>query len=1003
LQEKQAAGGGYILADGRGIQFRATWDALLKAVSVHTDANNTEITIQLLDENGVEVDSVTETIETSGVLTRVPLGFSVRAHETYSLVASAAAGVRLYRETNHDYTASGVTATNGIKHVMRLLTGVDSGTPTGSYYFFYRWEIGYAVPPVPQVWEPYETGLAERDPAGGFINVLDKGIAFTVTQDLRLDAVSVYGETTGDVVVRLLDNNSNVIEETTATLDEADTKTRIALAWEIETGDYHIDTLGSGVRLFRETPATFPEGLEDVLVFTGGVPSLAIYFFFYDWEVSLLEPRVQTALVTKEDVRLAVKDRLHHYRNLCEDFVNICDLLIEEIAVCADIELAPDADVEEVQAEIFYQVGLHVSPIVTFYTIEELLARGKTTDEIFEGPLLDHGFIDDDEFRAIERRCRLRTSDIIQIIMDVPGVVSVKNISLLSFIDGVFNKQADWILDLDSPDFRAPEFTPERSKLIFYKNDLPYYANLKEVLDLLDEKKSREVQSKLKGHEQDLPVPVGTYKNLSDYYPLQNELPETYRVGRQRVPASFPALRQAQARQLKAYLLFFEQLFANYLAQLANVEALFSWETDAVQSYFTQVVDNFADPKDIYIDYNALPQQLADIIEDTELAEERKVRFLEHLLGRYSEVREAYRLLMQNMLGDDALARVIGDMQLLLEDYPIVSSQRGKGFDYRFPDDPDNVTGYQRRVARLLGIRDVTRRELAGHRLSIVQVGDNWHFVLVDEGGVVIFTSIECETEESIEALLDFALGLGGDEDNYVVNGSDTAFDLVRRCPGAPDEVIGSTSDKAVWEDVVAYFKQVHEAEGMHVVEHMLLRKRTEDDPFMPVQINKPGDCICVELRDPYSFRVSVVLPSWPERFQDLRFRRMVVETLRLEAPAHVLVKVCWVSHKQMKAFEQCQTDWLEKLAALDTTLGGCRLDLVEAEEATPTIPLSGQLPLPPTTLPEHTASATTLQDFIDKLHDLDNVYPLARLHDCTETDGDKPQISLNNTSLGTF
>ncbi|HMB91239.1 MAG TPA: hypothetical protein VKP65_10355, partial [Rhodothermales bacterium] len=47
LQEKQAAGGGYILADGRGIQFRATWDAVLKAVSVDTDANNTEITIQL--------------------------------------------------------------------------------------------------------------------------------------------------------------------------------------------------------------------------------------------------------------------------------------------------------------------------------------------------------------------------------------------------------------------------------------------------------------------------------------------------------------------------------------------------------------------------------------------------------------------------------------------------------------------------------------------------------------------------------------------------------------------------------------------------------------------------------------------------------------------------------------------------------------------------------------------------------------------------------------------
>jgi hypothetical protein len=30
--------------------------------------------------------------------------------------------------------------------------------------------------------------------------------------------------------------------------------------------------------------------------------------------------------------------------------------------------------------------------------------------------------------------------------------------------------------------------------------------------------------------------------------------------------------RKAQAKQLKAYLLFFEQLLVNYLAQLANIK-----------------------------------------------------------------------------------------------------------------------------------------------------------------------------------------------------------------------------------------------------------------------------------------------------------------------------------------------------------------------------------------------------------------------------------------------
>ena len=44
-----------------------------------------------------------------------------------------------------------------------------------------------------------------------------------------------------------------------------------------------------------------------------------------------------------------------------------------------------------------------------------------------------------------------------------------------------------------------------------------------------------------------------------------------------------------------------------------------------------------------------------------------------------------------------------------------------------------------------------------------------------------------------------------------------------------------------------------------------------------------------------------------------------------------------------------------------------------------------------------------TLGNLIDKLHDMVTVYPLARLHDCQETRGDAPQISLNNTMLGTF
>ena len=47
---------------------------------------------------------------------------------------------------------------------------------------------------------------------------------------------------------------------------------------------------------------------------------------------------------------------------------------------------------------------------------------------------MDHGFIDDDEFRAISRRNCIRSSDIYLILMDIDGIETVRELSLLSYL-----------------------------------------------------------------------------------------------------------------------------------------------------------------------------------------------------------------------------------------------------------------------------------------------------------------------------------------------------------------------------------------------------------------------------------------------------------------------------------------------------------------------------------------------------------------------------------------
>ena len=59
-----------------------------------------------------------------------------------------------------------------------------------------------------------------------------------------------------------------------------------------------------------------------------------------------------------------------------------------------------------------------------------MIKRGYSSDQIFDGPILDNGFIDPLELQSAELRSEVRLSDIIKIIMDVEGVKLIKDIAI---------------------------------------------------------------------------------------------------------------------------------------------------------------------------------------------------------------------------------------------------------------------------------------------------------------------------------------------------------------------------------------------------------------------------------------------------------------------------------------------------------------------------------------------------------------------------------------------
>ncbi len=537
-------------------------------------------------------------------------------------------------------------------------------------------------------------------------------------------------------------------------------------------------------------------------------------FIFYNPD-SLLAFYLQKIKKINEIID-AVKARLHANRNLCEDFYKLSALKVEKIAVCADIELVKEADVEKVQADIYHRIAKFLSPTVYFYTLDEMLDKCKilhefqvleidvknkyfvvgknledilstsqivsiinsrsndgdytvkslttnsdssttkiyvsedisselltegellrfyttneeeclSVDQIFEGPALGHGFIDNNELEKADRKKFIHVSDLIQIIMDVEGVISVKTIQIANIPqdneDGAIeSKSVKWCMRLAFEKNYVPRLSLLNSKITYYKDQLPFRASATKVEALIAELEKGERSPKLFNPVLDFEVPKGTYRELESYESIQNEFPLTYGIGEEGIPnlgnnIAVNNRRKAGARQLKGFLMHFDQLLANYFSQLAHVKDLFSMNAEKDKfgnyiigrTYYTQpLFDIVPDADSLYTDKNGHAVSLNLIAENEEDFFIRKNKFLDHLIARFAEQFTDYALLTFKISGElKASEELVEDKLAFLNAYPAISSSRGLGFNHQEPCKIwhiENISGLRRRVAFLAGI-----------------------------------------------------------------------------------------------------------------------------------------------------------------------------------------------------------------------------------------------------------------------------------------------------------
>ncbi len=654
------------------------------------------------------------------------------------------------------------------------------------------------------------------------------------------------------------------------------------------------------------------------------------------------------------DVEENIRNVYNNNRNLCEDLVEITEVGKHSIAVCAKIELEPDADEENIQAEIELALEKYFSPDIRFYSLREMFAKGYTSDEIFEGPRLKNGFIDPAELDKATLRKEIRLSDIIAGIMKIKGIKVITEISI-SDCSSDSNTTDEWLICVKKD---AKPVICSKSAFSFYKGVLPLRINKSKVLEhkqnlIADEDKLRQnVLSDLVPE-----TPSGTYQGTGETTTVQNDFPQTYGIGPVGLPPNAKEKRKAQAKQLKGYLLFFDQIFAAYFAHLEKVKEQLSVSNSFIddnkepsKTYFAQAVKDLNGIEELLEDYPLNNDQLLaeklfpgyDGKDDLDNKILRNNRLLDHLIARFAERFSEYSFLMKELYGGYSDRAIIETKESFLKEYPEISSRRGQAFNHASANEiwnTGNVSGFQKRIAKLAGIKSYNRRNLSDSFVEIYiepgskpEVVYRWR-IRNDENEIILsatddYTSPRLAEEEMQFALvkiletavseIEWAFESPVKKDdtigNFLIRVSEEgkySFDIVNR--SMPDWDVDyivarqfsyyttQAELKQAMIDIVKFIANKFSEEGMFAVEHILLRpefslpEEKAQAQFMSVCLDEEEKC---QPLDPYSYRMTILLPGWTYRFSSIEFRRYLEQLIRAELPAHILARICWVGYR---------------------------------------------------------------------------------------------------------
>lgn len=550
-----------------------------------------------------------------------------------------------------------------------------------------------------------------------------------------------------------------------------------------------------------------------------------------------------------------VEQVFHSNRLIGHDLSEVIVLQKVNLSIKADILIESDALGELVMAKVYANLDNYINPQVERHNPERLWKEeGYKPEEVFTGPLPKYGYIFENDLSPKVEVIYL--SKIKELILSVTGVKEIKKLQLFKNEIPVF----DNFVFFEKSEFPKIQYLNDltdtfQTEIRLLKNGVEYEVDpiiTKQLITSENLSVGQFYHEELT-YKEILPQGRFSLDDLKKHFPIHNELPEFYGLGKRGASGNYSDTAQSSILQLAAYLFFFEQFIASYLAQLANLRNLFSADFSKV-TYFNQVPTDIPNLEFLIDELEGFKAKLDQCSSFYDYSTDRHNRLLNHLLARFGEVVDDSSLKKINRgnsieIEGEIYSELIATKTNLLHSIVELGKDRAKGTNIKSDEiwDTTNVSGLEKRLCLSLNIQNYARRNLSASLLRQFQSKQkkvkksNWELItIVTEREKLEVFKLPSE-EYSGQAVHFYGTGihfirelfdLVSNEKSlwYVTSKNKSSHYLIIKQRQSEYPFVAYEAETEVdclkaKQNILKKFRDLEkDSEGFHLVEHVLLR-----------------------------------------------------------------------------------------------------------------------------------------------------------------------------------